>query len=103
MCIRDRATYQRAEFTPETSRVETKTFEINLVSNEPLFGALDWTVGAFYMQHDIEIISGAIETTTTMGRLATSVLALLQLQLLVMNMITVFQEDLLYLMQNGIL
>jgi iron complex outermembrane receptor protein len=48
------ATYQRAEFTPETSVVETKTFEINLVSNEPLFGALDWTVGAFYMQHDIE-------------------------------------------------
>ena len=48
------ATYQRAEFTPETSKVETKTFEINLVSNEPLFGALDWTVGAFYMQHDIE-------------------------------------------------
>ena len=33
---------------------KTKTFEINLVSNEPLFGALDWTVGAFYMQHDIE-------------------------------------------------
>lgn len=48
------ATYQRAEFTPETSKVETKTFEINLVSNEPLYGALDWTVGAFYMQHDIE-------------------------------------------------
>jgi len=48
------ATYQRAEFTPETSLVETKTFEINLVSNEPLFGSLDWTVGAFYMEHDIE-------------------------------------------------
>ena len=50
----DGATYQRAEFTPETSIVETKTFEVNLVSNEPIFGALDWTVGAFYMQHDIE-------------------------------------------------
>ena len=48
------ATYQRAEFTPETSIVETKTLEINLVSNEPILGALDWTVGAFYMQHDIE-------------------------------------------------
>jgi iron complex outermembrane receptor protein len=48
------ATYQRAEFAPETSIVETSTFEINLVSNEPIFGALDWTVGAFYMEHDIE-------------------------------------------------
>ena len=48
------ATYQRAEFAPETSIVETNTFEINLVSNEPIFGALEWTVGAFYMEHDIE-------------------------------------------------
>ena len=49
------ATYQRAEFTPETSLVETKTFEINLVSNEPAMnGKLDWTIGAFYMEHDIE-------------------------------------------------
>ena len=48
------ATYQRAEFAPETSIVETNTFEINLVSNQPIFGALDWTVGAFYMEHDIE-------------------------------------------------
>ena len=48
------ATYQRAEFAPETSIVETNTFEINLVSNEPIFGTLDWTVGAFYMEHDIE-------------------------------------------------
>ncbi len=48
------ATYQRSEFTPETSLVESKTFEINLVSNEPLFGSLDWTLGAFYMEHDIE-------------------------------------------------
>ena len=48
------ATYQRAEFAPETSIVETNTFEINLVSNEPIFGAIEWTVGAFYMEHDIE-------------------------------------------------
>ena len=48
------ATYQRAEFAPETSIVDTNTFEINLVSNEPIFGALEWTVGAFYMEHDIE-------------------------------------------------
>tara|TARA_B100001093_G_scaffold515000_2_gene590329 strand:- start:74 stop:2386 length:2313 start_codon:yes stop_codon:yes gene_type:complete len=49
------ATYQRAEFNPETSKVDTKTFEINLISNDPaLDGKLDWTVGAFYMEHEIE-------------------------------------------------
>ena len=49
------ATYQRAEFNPETSLVDTKTFEINLISNEPILnGSLDWTVGAFYMEHEIE-------------------------------------------------
>ena len=49
------STYQRAEFTPETSLVDTSTFEINLVSNEPAInGKLDWTVGAFYMDHEIE-------------------------------------------------
>ena len=30
------ATYQRAEFTPETSLVDTTTLEINLISNEPI-------------------------------------------------------------------
>ena len=49
------STYQMAEFNPETSLVDTTTFEINLVSNEPaLEGKLDWTVGAFYMEHEIE-------------------------------------------------
>ena len=49
------ATYQQAEFRPETSLVETTTFEINLISNEPAMnGNLDWTVGAFYMEHEIE-------------------------------------------------
>ena len=49
------ATYQQAEFRPETSVVETTTFEINLISNEPAMdGKLDWTVGAFYMDHEIE-------------------------------------------------
>mgnify|MGYP002011820335 CR=1 FL=1 len=49
------ATYQRAEFNPETSKVDTKTLEINLISNEPAMdGKLDWTVGAFYMEHEIE-------------------------------------------------
>jgi iron complex outermembrane receptor protein len=51
----DGATYQRAEFRPETSLVDTTTFEINLVSNEPAMGGkLDWTIGAFYMEHEIE-------------------------------------------------
>jgi len=49
------AVYQRAEFRPETSIVDTTTFEINLVSNEPAMnGKLDWTIGAFYMEHEIE-------------------------------------------------
>ena len=48
------ATYQRAEFNPETSVVDTTTLEINLISNEPINGKLDWTIGAFYMEHDIE-------------------------------------------------
>ena len=49
------ATYQRAEFNPESSKVDTKTLEINLISNEPAMdGKLDWTVGAFYMEHEIE-------------------------------------------------
>ena len=49
------AAYAKAEFRPETSKVESETFEINLVSNEPLLdGKLDWTVGAFYMEHKIE-------------------------------------------------
>jgi iron complex outermembrane receptor protein len=51
----DDSTYQMAEFNPETSLVDTTTFEINLVSNEPaLDGKLDWTIGAFYMEHEIE-------------------------------------------------
>ena len=49
------STYQRSEYRFETSDVKTKTFELNLISNEPLIdGKLDWTVGAFYMDHEIE-------------------------------------------------
>jgi iron complex outermembrane receptor protein len=49
------STYQRSEYRFETSDVKTKTFEINLISNEPLIdGKLDWTVGAFYMDQEIE-------------------------------------------------
>jgi len=46
--------YIRAEFNPETSTVETKTLELNLISNEPAFGKLDWIVGLFYFDHEIE-------------------------------------------------
>ena len=42
------------EFNPETSVVETKTLEVNLISNESLGGKLDWIVGAFFMDHEIE-------------------------------------------------
>ena len=46
--------YIAAEFRPETSVVESKTFEINLISNEPLFGSVDWILGALYVDHEIE-------------------------------------------------
>ena len=47
--------YSKAEFRPETSLVETKTLEINLISNEPILsGKLDWVAGVFYMDHEIE-------------------------------------------------
>ena len=46
--------YNRAEYRPETSLVETTTFEVNLISNEPLFGNTDWILGAFYFDHEIE-------------------------------------------------
>ena len=46
--------YNRAEYRPETSLVETTTFEVNLISNESLFGNTDWILGAFYFDHEIE-------------------------------------------------
>ena len=46
--------YNRAEYRPETSLVETSTLEVNLISNEPLFGNTDWILGAFYFDHEIE-------------------------------------------------
>ncbi len=56
-------TYPQAEFNPETSLVDTTTFEVNLISNEALMdGKLDWTVGAFFMEHEIEnIIRGYVD------------------------------------------
>ena len=47
-------TYLRSEFNPESAIVNTKTAEINLISNEPLFGSLDWIVGAFYYDFEYE-------------------------------------------------
>ena len=48
-------TYPSSEYRYESSLVETTTFEINLVSSEPLLnGKLDWTLGAFYIEHEIQ-------------------------------------------------
>ncbi|WGL15185.1 TonB-dependent receptor [Microbulbifer bruguierae] len=46
--------YTISAFDPETSVVETKTFEINMISNEPLFDKVDWIVGAFYLDTELE-------------------------------------------------
>ena len=46
--------YVGVEFNPESQIQETKTFEINMISNEPLRGVFDWIVGAFYMDQEIE-------------------------------------------------
>ena len=46
--------YPAFEFNPETSAVDTTTFEVNLISTEPVGGKLDWIVGAFFMDHEIE-------------------------------------------------
>lgn len=43
-----------SEYDPEISSPKTKTFELNLISNEPLFGNLDWIVGAFYLDTEIK-------------------------------------------------
>ncbi len=52
--------YIAAEYRPEISIVETKTFEINLVSNEPLFGSIDWIIGAlmtsFFFNYVFQIL-----------------------------------------------
>ncbi|REL32316.1 TonB-dependent receptor [Thalassotalea euphylliae] len=47
--------YTISAFLPEINNVETFTHEINLISNEPAFGKLDWIVGAFYLDTDIEV------------------------------------------------
>ncbi|MAZ89940.1 MAG: TonB-dependent receptor [Cellvibrionaceae bacterium] len=47
--------YVRSEFAPEKNTQETKTLEVNVISNEPLFGSVDWIVGAFYLDTDIDV------------------------------------------------
>jgi iron complex outermembrane receptor protein len=42
-------------FNPENNIQTTMTQELNVISNEPLFGKLDWIVGVFYLDSDIEI------------------------------------------------
>ena len=63
------ATYQRAEFRPETSVVDTTTLEINLISNEPIEDRLDWTVGLFYIDHEIENVIRGYRDDDFDGRL----------------------------------
>lgn len=46
---------QISQFNPENNIQTTFTQEINIISNEPLFGKLDWLVGMFYLDSDIEI------------------------------------------------
>lgn len=46
----------RSEFDPEVNVQETITQEFNLISNEPLFGSIDWIVGAFYLDTEVDII-----------------------------------------------
>ncbi|MEP4890087.1 MAG: TonB-dependent receptor [Aliiglaciecola sp.] len=42
-------------FNPENNVQTTYTQELNVISNEPLFDKLDWIVGVFYLDTDIEI------------------------------------------------
>ena len=45
--------YIAAEYRPETSVVDTTTFEINLISNEAINEKIDWIIGALYFDHKI--------------------------------------------------
>ena len=46
---------QISVFNPEINIQTTFTQELNVISKDPLFGKLDWIVGAFYLDTDIEI------------------------------------------------
>ena len=45
--------YIASEYRPETSIVDTKTLEVNLISNEPINEKIDWIIGALYFDHKI--------------------------------------------------
>ena len=42
-------------FEPETNLQKTRTQEFNLVSAAPAFGKLDWVVGVFYLDTEVDI------------------------------------------------
>ena len=42
-------------FDPETNEQKTTPQEFNLISNEPAFGGLDWVVGVFYLDTEVDI------------------------------------------------
>ena len=46
---------QISKFEPENNVQTTYTQEFNIISNEPLFDKIDWIVGVFYLDTDIEI------------------------------------------------
>lgn len=46
---------QISQFNPENNVQTTYTQELNVISNEPLFGKLDWIVGVFYLDSEIAI------------------------------------------------
>jgi iron complex outermembrane receptor protein len=46
---------QISKFEPETNVQTTYTQEFNIISSEPLFDKIDWLVGVFYLDTDIEI------------------------------------------------
>ncbi|MBT7334986.1 MAG: TonB-dependent receptor [Gammaproteobacteria bacterium] len=44
-----------SEYDPETNEQTTFTQEINLISNQSLFGKLDWVAGVFYLDTKVDI------------------------------------------------
>jgi iron complex outermembrane recepter protein len=46
---------QISKFEPENNVQTTYTQEFNIISNEPLWDKLDWIVGVFYLDTDIDI------------------------------------------------
>jgi len=42
-------------YDPETNKQKTVTQEINIISNEQLFGSVDWIAGMFYLDTEVEV------------------------------------------------